>query len=439
MWLWEHLDLLFFGPRSQRATAGGALLRVLRYPYAITRDLLASGEITLRAMSLVFATLLALIPLLALTFALLKGRGPHKALEPLIEEFFQPLGPGSAEITASVMQFADHLRNSVVGGLGIVLLVWSLLAATKKVEDSFNFVWRVEQARGFGRRVAEYLALLVIGPALLVGFIELTRNAIASEPVQLVTQVPLAGRLLHHALRLAPYVAATALFTTLYVLVPHTRVRLRPALIGGICAGIAWAVVGKVFAGIVLHSARLTLVYASFAVVVALPTWTYLSWLILLAGAQLSFYVQYPSYLRLGLKELRLSCSERERLALTLAGLIAQRELEGGPRWSNESLARKLALPGVVISRTTASLLHSHILTCTPAYELALARDPDAIRVLEVLEAVRRERWEPSVSAADFPLPTAHLPGVDAVTSHLEDASRACCAERTLRDLAQSG
>ncbi len=141
-----------------RAAAGAlaALLRVLRYPYAVVRDL-ARGEINLRAMGLVYTTLLSLIPLLAFSFAILKIFGGHRDLEPIVYEFFRPVGGAAAtELTARVVQFANRVSSGVVGSVGLALLAWTLLGTIKKVEDSFNFLWHVEQPRSFARRLAEY-------------------------------------------------------------------------------------------------------------------------------------------------------------------------------------------------------------------------------------------------------------------------------------------
>src|SRR5437763_4795038 len=161
MWMriWAFLDWCFFGPASVRAgmLAGG--LRVLRYPYAVVRDL-ARGEITLRAMSLVYTTLLSLIPLLAFSVAILKAFGGHHDLEPIVYEFFSPVGGAAAtELTNRVVQFASHVSSGLVGSVGLALLAWTLVGTIKKVEDSFNFLWHVEQPRGFARRLAEYTSL----------------------------------------------------------------------------------------------------------------------------------------------------------------------------------------------------------------------------------------------------------------------------------------
>src|SRR5260370_31790645 len=122
--IWAFLVWCFFGPASMRAGLRGGSLRVLRYPYAVVRDLWR-GEINLRAMSLVYTTLLSLIPLLAFSLAILKIFGGHRDLEPIVYEFFRPVGGAAAtELTTGVGQFASHVSGGVVGSLGLALLAW---------------------------------------------------------------------------------------------------------------------------------------------------------------------------------------------------------------------------------------------------------------------------------------------------------------------------
>src|SRR5580692_453838 len=120
MWMriWALLDWCFFGPASVRAGLLGGTLRVLSYPYAVVRDLWR-GEINLRAMGLVYTTLLSLIPLLAFSFAILKVFGAHRDLQPIVYEFFRPVGTeAAAQLTARVMQFADRVSSGIVGSVG---------------------------------------------------------------------------------------------------------------------------------------------------------------------------------------------------------------------------------------------------------------------------------------------------------------------------------
>ena len=431
MWvrIWAFLDRCFFGTAAARPGALGTALRILQYPYAVVRDL-SRGEINLRAMGLVYTTLLSFIPLLAFSFAILKIFGGHRDLQPIVYEFFRPVGEAAAaELTDRVMQFASHVSSGVVGSVGLALLAWTLVGTIKKVEDSFNFVWHVDHPRSFARRLAEYTSLLIAGPILLVGFLGLTHTALGSAPVQEVVSLPLLHRLRGASIALAPYAMVTAFFTALYMLVPNTRVQWRAALTGALVGGVLWAAVGKMFTAFVVYSTRLTIVYAGFAFVVAALLWTYFGWLILLAGAQLSFYVQNPAYLRLGLQQLRLSSVELEQLALKLMYFVGRTHVAGGRLWSVNRLANELGLPGIAVAQMVTALEHAGLLIVTDDDELVPARDTGGIGVNEILDIARNQR---SGHLAPRYVP---VPPVDRVLASVEEARRSRCGELTLRDL----
>src|ERR1019366_4826872 len=178
--LWTRVrrlpEQLLFGPEAERPGAGGLLRRLARYPYALLRDL-AGGRLNLHAVGLVYASVLAIIPLLAVSIGILASFHAQGVLEPLVREFFAPMGSAADELTARVMQFANKVRGGLVGSVGLALLIWTLISTMKKVEDGFNFVWHVDEPRNFGRRVAEYVALLIIGPVLLAAVVGLSRLA----------------------------------------------------------------------------------------------------------------------------------------------------------------------------------------------------------------------------------------------------------------------
>lgn len=430
MWLrlWNLLDHWLFGERSRSAGPLSATLRLLRYPYAILRDL-SRGQVNLRAMGLVYMTLLSVVPLLAFSFAILKGFGAHRALEPIVYEFFRPVGASATDLTRSVMEFADSVSGGLVGSVGFALLVWTLLGTIQKVEDSFNFVWRVEQPRSFARRVTEYLGLLIVGPLLLVGFIGLSHAAMQSAAMRTIRGVPLMQELTALGLELSPYFMVTSMFTILYMFVPNTRVRILPALVGGVTAGVLWAAVGKIFTTLVVASTRLTIVYAGFALIVAALVWTYFGWLILLVGAQISFYVQNPNYLRLGLTELRLANVEVEELALKVMYLVGRGHLTGDTRWTVNTLARALGMPGIAIARVVAALEGGRLLIATDDERLLPARDAGRIPLREILEVARSQRSGPQAATS------LRVPAVERLSARLEAAWRESCEGRTLRDL----
>lgn len=425
----QNFEHRLFGPLSLHRWLS-RLQRLARYPYALTRDLLG-GQLTLHAMGLVYATLLAVIPLLAFSFAILRVFDAHRSLEPLIFDFFAPMGAAAGDLTRRVMDFAENVRAGLVGSVGLALLIWTLLGTLKKVEDSLNFVWHVDVARSFGRRVAEYLTLLVIGPLLVVAVIGLSQLALNSESAHMISDLPLGAQLLALGIELSPYIVVSLLFALVYALAPNTTVRWTPALIGGLVAGVLWAATGKLFTAFVVQSARFTIVYAGLAIVIGALVWTYLGWLILLLGAQLSFYVQNPSYLRLGLKEARLSNFENEQLTLAVMYLVGASHIEGATHWTINGLAARLQLPGAVVARCVDALEAAGLLITSENETLLPARDLTGIRLVDVLGVARTHGAAAHSQQMSIPGPVAEVCG------ELDQVWRNAAGERNLRELAQ--
>jgi membrane protein len=421
-------DRLLFGPEAERPGAGGLARRLARYPYALARDL-AGGKLNLHAIGLVYASVLAIVPLLAVSLGILAGFHAQGVLEPLVHDFFAPMGAAADQLSARVMEFANKVRGGLVGSVGLALLIWTLISTMKKIEDGFNFVWHVDLPRNFARRVAEYIALLIIGPVLLAAVVGLSRLAADSEPLRTLSGLAPLARVVAMTLGVAPYLIASGLLTLIYMVVPNTQVRFGPALAGGICAGILWAAVGRFFTLFVLYSARLTIVYAGFAIVIATLVWTYFNWVILLIGAQVSFYAQNPSYLRVGLHEPRLSCADIERLALGIMYLVAERHRRGGERVTIALLSARLGYPGIAVARMCATLEASGFLAAAGADALLPGRDSAQIPVVAIIMVARAHSSGLIRAASNTPAAVLEF------CSELESAWQQRCGKLTLSEL----
>jgi membrane protein len=381
--------------------------KVAQYVYALLRDLLG-GELNIHANGLVFATVLALVPLLAFSLALLKGFGAQRELQSMVYQFFQPMGSAAGEVTQRVMSFADRVRGGLLGSVGLAILIWTLLGTVKRVEDSLNFVWHVEHPRSFVRRTIEYLALLVIAPVLIGALVAMAKLTSANTSVQILTQLPLLSALARGVLAVTPAIVVSAVFAGVYALIPNTRVQFVPALIGGVAAGIAWTAIGRIFTAFIQVSTQLTIVYAGFAIFIAALVWIYLSWLILLVGAQLSFYVQNPSYLRIGLREPRLSHADTERLAFSVMYLVARSHLRTGERWNVSRLAAELTMPGWAVSGIVRALESGGLLETTEQ-GLLPGRDAGRIALHEILAIARGAKGVPGEDRSAAPAAVIQL------------------------------
>jgi membrane protein len=418
------------GPRSSGVTP--RWLIVARFAYAISRDFV-QGDLTLRAMSLVYTTMLAIVPLLAFIFSVLKGLGVHRDLEPILQGFLSPLGPRSNELSDRLIEFVDNVSGSALASIGIVLLLYTALSMAQKVESSFNFVWRVDHPRSFARRVGEYLSFMLVGPLIMSVALGLTATLASTAATSQLREVAIIGPLLVALSWSAPYLLIIASFTFLYVIVPNTRVQMLPALVGGVFAGILWAGGGSLFTGFVVSASRYEAIYAGFAIVIVAMIWLYLSWLILLLGAQLAFYVQQPEYLPLGQRALSTSNATRERLALSVMLLVGQDFERPGHGWRIESLAARIRVPRHLLDPIVTALMAERLLVRTNENRLIPTRDLHRIAVTDVLAAVRSSARDPHHEADDGWNPTVAM-----VADEVERAIREALRDRTLADLVEA-
>src|SRR5699024_10171657 len=145
----------------------------LRLILALSRDF-SSGQITKRAMSLVYTTLMSLIPLLAFSFALLKALGLHNVIQPLLARFLSPLGPGSRTITDQLIGFVQKMNVGVLAVAVPVLLIYMVTLLIRKLETDLNFIWQVKRLRNLRNRLSDYLILLLVVPLMLFTAVSIT-------------------------------------------------------------------------------------------------------------------------------------------------------------------------------------------------------------------------------------------------------------------------
>ncbi len=401
---------------------------VARYGYALAREAL-DGQLSLRAMSLVYTTMLAVVPLLAFSFSVLKGLGFHRQMEPMLAQFLSPLGEKGAELTGNVISFVDNVQGTALAGLSLGFLLFTVLSMAQKVEDSFNFVWRLDRPRSFGRRFSEYLSVMLVGPVVMTFAMGITASITSTTLMQRIAAVEPLGAGIVMLGKMFPYLLVIGAFTFLYAFVPNTRVRLRSAGVGGLVAGILWAAGGSLFAQFVAAATRTEAIYSGFAIVIVAMLWLYLSWLVLLYGAQLAFYHQNPGYLKIGRRTPSMANGVRERLALMTMVLVARDFVSPGHGWRVASLAAHAALPAHSMAPIVQALTEAGLLTVTTDDRLIPAKALITIQVRDVLGAVRR------ASAEEERGSPAWDPPVDQIAAQVDQAIDTTLGTATLADL----
>ncbi|HEX3848840.1 MAG TPA: YhjD/YihY/BrkB family envelope integrity protein [Steroidobacteraceae bacterium] len=424
----ERVEDALFQKSRNMPPPWGSVLRLLRYPAALIRDWVG-GEISIRAMSLAYTTLLSLVPLMVFSFAILKGLGARGDLRFLLGQFFRPMGAAADQLTESVLQFVVNMRGELLGTIGLAFLVYTVITTIQKVEGSFNFVWRVARPRSLARRFTEYLSVMIVGPILLAVALGLLGSAEHSALVRDIVQVAPLGAVVAFLGQIAPYAIVAAVFSFMYAFIPNTRVSLSAAFIGGIAAGIIWALVGKLFTAFLVFSSHMVAIYTGFAIVLTTLIWVYMSWLILLFGAQLAFYVQFPQYLPYGLDAVELTASDRERAALSAMVLIGRDYESGKPCWNGARVAAELDIPGIALAPVLARLERAGLIVATEKEQFVPGRETDKMRLADILDAVR------TVEVARLKISVRAVEAASRVMEEVEAAARGRLGTSTLKEL----
>jgi membrane protein len=410
--------------------ASGALIAV--WVRALLRAVREEG-LDYRATSLAYTSLVAIVPGLALSFSLLKTFGVSNQLEPLLLQMLAPLGTRAPELADTILGFVTRVNVGLLGFMGLVVLIYTIISMLGKIEAAFNHIWRVTQPRSLARRASDYLSVVLLGPVLIFSAIGLTASMPGAATVRkLVAQEPF-GTLFFLGGKLLPFLLIIAAFTFVYIYIPNTRVPWRAALFGGAVGGLSWKLAGLLFAQFVANSASYHAIYSSLVIVILFMIWLDLSWLILLLGGQAALYFQHPHYVQGHTRFADLGNRTKERLGLALMVLIAERFVRNEKPWTLDELAERLALPWQTVKEALQVLQTGGLLEETgrgdesfiPACDLA------AITFGDVLRAMRTGREDESLAAGAV----FALPDVAALADELENAAAETAGARaSLRD-----
>jgi len=410
-----------------------AAVFVSRVLHMLVKELMG-GQLNLRAMSLVYTTLLSIVPLLAVSFSVLKGFGVHNQIEPLLYNLLAPLGPNGEEITDKIIGFVENVKVGVLGSVGFALLIYTVIALMQKIESAFNFVWQIDNLRSMSQRFSNYLSVILIGPVLIFSAIGFTAAVLNMGVAHKLAMIEPFGTLILYGSTLVPYLLVCLAFTLIYIFIPNTRVHFRAALIGGVIAGVLWKISGWGFAAFIASSSKYAAIYSSFAIMILLLIWMYLSWLILLVGSQIAYFVQYPKYMTLHRERLMLSNRMRERIALQIMYLVGYNHFHNRQPWSLDQFVEYLDLPGEPVHRIIRILVERGYLVeiidaDAPVY-LPL-HDIEKIRLADVLSDIRAAGESRILCIKQL----ASSRSVDEVITEVDESYLAILGERTLKSL----
>jgi len=408
------------------------LLRGSQVAVLAVRDFFADGCL-LRASALTYTTLLAIVPLLALAFSILKGFGVQNALEPIILE---RIGIGSEEIVTQMLSYIENTKVARLGTVGLVLLVVTVLTLVTNIERSFNHIWRVEETRPLFRRFADYFSLLTVGPIFLLAAISMTTTLESTRFISTLLEYPVLGHAIFLAFKVLPFVVMWLAFTFLYLFVPNTRIQIRPALAGGVFAGTLWQLAQWAYVTFQFGVSRYNAIYGTMAALPILMVWLYLSWLIVLLGVEVTYSVQNLRTIRREIYGEKVNFATREMAALTILLRLSQAFYRGQKPRTLEEIAEELALPprltrSILDELVRLSLLCEVVLSAEDGSAYQPARDPAKIEVHRVIRDLRQE----GIGFAN-PRRTREWKVVGELEERIEGEGRESLGGLTLQDLA---
>lgn len=428
----QALDrLLWEPPATQPAWPWRMLRRSGQILYAIGRDM-GEGQLSLRAMSLVYSTILGFIPMIALTFAVLKSLGVHNAMEPTLLTLLEALGDRRDQVVSQIINFVDNIQVQIIGITSLGLLVYLVLDMMRKIESAFNYIWAVNRGRSWSSRVSEYLFAVIVSPVLIFLSISITSSVNTLVFSRFLSNLSFGASLISAIAFLLPLLFMSLAFAFAYSFLPNTRVRFTSALLGGFVTTVVWKLMGAFFQGFFISAARDS-IYLAFATVIAVMIFTYVGWLVALVGSDIAYYHQYPARCRSGRHPLRLSIAQQEKLALLLTALVLQRFQDGANPSSADQLAARLGVSAQLVDDTLDGLVRLKVLTRNtdePAGYLPL-KPADRYAMLDLWHKLR------DAGAGTLPdldrLPEAQ--GVNDFLAQLDQAARlALTARKFTRD-----
>ena len=411
-------------------------VNLIRLAYVTIREY-RENELALRAMSLVYTTLLSLVPLLAFTISILKAFGVvDNQLEPFLLNFFEPLGEKGIEVTHRIMEFIGKINFGVLGVAGLVMLIYTAVSVITKIEDSMNIIWKIQKGRSLARRLSDYITTLIVGPVLLFAAFGITATLSSNTIVSKLLDIEPLGAIFFAFGKAVPFVFVLIVFTIIYMIIPNTKVQIKSALVGGVSAGIAWHATSWVFHVAVASSTKYAAIYSSLAVLIIFMIWLYLNWLIVLIGAQITFCYQNLRFLTLKKEVFNLSTKLREKLSLIIMYLIGYNFYYDLNRWTTDSLTERLRLPHEPVEDAVNDLTQNKLIIETgdnpPCF--VPSRALEKITLKEIVDATRTN-YETDLVEKKY----LSMPEVDLVTGRVENAINEALGETSLKDLVMGG
>ncbi len=337
------------------------LIRQLRIIVLAARGFM-KDRVQLRASALTLYTMLSIIPFAAIAFGVAKGFALDQKLQELLIKEFQ----NQPEVLTWILDQAGNAmqatRGGYIAGVGLIILVWSVISLLDQIESSFNHIWQIQVSRPWLRKFTDYIAILLIAPVVLVLSSSLT-VFVTSELYSNTESIRFIRPIIGFLIKIGPYVLTWIGLTILFIIMPNTKVKFIPAFVSGVITGTILQLLQWLYIDLQFGISKLSAIYGSFAAIPLFIIWVQASWIILLLGAELAFANQNVTRFEFEYQSLNVSQHQKKALSLMIMKTIVNNFTMGEKPLSSEGLSRNLRIPVRLVRDILQDLTDSRLVS----------------------------------------------------------------------------
>lgn len=341
-------NAIWHTPLSELSRRKSFLIRQLRILVLAARNSL-NDKVSLRASALTFYTLISIIPVVAIALAIAKGFGLDQNLESMIRgsKEFSMYGDILNPLLESAKNTVQRTRGGYLAGIGVLILLWSVVSLLNQIETSFNHIWQTSISRPWYRKFTDYLTILLIGPILIILSSSITIFIITNLS-EFMERAPILASfkwIISFLIKSVPYILTWLMLALLFFVIPNVKVRFMPALISGIIAGTFLKILQWLYVDLQFGITKLSAIYGGLAAIPLFLIFLETCWIVILLGAELSFANQNVSRYEFESEALNISHRQKSSMILMVLYLIIRNFDLGEKPLSAEDISIKLKIP----------------------------------------------------------------------------------------------
>jgi membrane protein len=339
-------DAIWHTSLSELSKRKTFLIKQLRIIVLAARGF-TNDKVQLRASALTLYTILSVVPLIAIGFAIAKGFGLDQNLKEMIANQFQAYPEVLNYLLSLATNALQETKGGYIAGIGIIILVWSVMSLLNRIESSFNYIWQISSARSWLRKFTDYLTIMLIAPVFVILSGSIT-VFVSTQLPEFMSQAPILNffkPVISFLIKFAPYFLTWFVLTVLFIIMPNARVKFGPALVSGIISGTILQFLQWMYLDLQFGIYKLSAIYGSFALIPLFIIFIQTTWIVVLLGAELTFANQNISRYEFESEALNISAYQKRALVLMIMHMIIRNFAIGEKPISAETIGKVLKIP----------------------------------------------------------------------------------------------